>query len=91
MTTAREDRLFQALTVARGLTPAQLLVHFPAEDRAGVESTTPSGLERPVGVRAGNWASQDDIAAQEAVSDIGSYWFGQRAAVRDHNGERGAA
>ena len=88
---AREEAMVLALAVAWGRTPAQVRVYFPAEDRAGVESTTPSGLERPVGVRAGNWASQDDIAAQEAVSDIGGYWFVQREAVRDHNGERGAA
>ena len=48
-------------------------------------------VARPVAPSAGNPAPDPDIAAQEAVSDIGGYWFGQRQAVRDHNGERGAA
>ena len=91
MTAAREDRLFRALTVARGLTPEQLLVHFPAENGIPAEACA-TGSGASAGPLCGARGRAGCVcAAQEAVSDIGSYWFGQREAVRDHNRERGAA
>ena len=88
--TAREEAMILALSVAWGRTPDQVRVHFPAEDGVAAQACA-TGARASVASQNKPAGGGGILSAQEAVSDIGGYWFGQTETVRDHNGERGAA